>query len=415
MSIVTVTPGPLAGTVQPPASKSDAHRAILCAALAPGTSTVRRVTWSEDIAATLSVIRAMGAAVEQQGDTLQITGGRYAHAAALDCGESGSTLRFALPVAAALGIRATFTGRGRLPDRPIDTMLELLAAHGVAVEGNRLPVTLSGRLTPGRFALPGNISSQYVTGLLLALPLLAGDSEIVLTTPLQSAGYVEMTLAAMAAFGVTVTATDTGYQIAAGGYRPADYTVEGDWSGAAFPMAAGLLHDRVILRGLSRDTAQGDAAVQRVFADFGGDICWQGRDLMAAAAPLQGITVDVSQIPDMVPAIAAVAALAPGETRILGAGRLRMKESDRLAAIARNLTALGIPVEEGEDSLVIHGGQPTGGYLEGYHDHRIVMAFAILASRADRPVTITDADAVAKSYPAFWADFAALGGQAHVI
>lgn len=414
MSDIKITPHPLAGTVTPPASKSDAHRAIICAALAPGVSRIENITMSDDICATIDCLAAMGASFSREGGALTVSGGKFHSTANLDCGESGSTLRFLLPVAAAAGVSAVFNGKGRLPGRPIDTLLELISGQGCTVTGSRLPVKIQGRLSGGKFMLPGNISSQYITGLLLALPL-CGGGEIVLTSPLESAGYVDMTISTMGRFGVDVEPTSTGYRVGKNGYKPVDYTVEGDWSSAAFPLAAGVIGGEIKVKGLNPDSLQGDSQIIRILQEFGGNVRFESGAVCACKSRLRGISIDASQIPDMIPALAAVAACAKGDTVIHSAGRLRIKESDRLAAIAEALTAFGISNEEGGDSLIIHGGQAGGCRVDGKNDHRIVMAFAVLATCAKGDTVITGCEAAGKSYPAFFDDFKKMGGICHVL
>ena len=423
MSRAVITPAPLTGRVTVPASKSDAHRLLVCAALADGVSVIRRMVLSKDIEATIQVLRGLGADIRLEGDTVTVQGASSGEngTAEADCGESGSTLRFLLPVAAALGRNARFTGSGRLPKRPLDTLLQILLEKGLSCvpEGaDNLPLRLSGKLPAGLYRLPGDVSSQYITGLLLALPLTGEESIIRLTTPLQSAGYVDMTLKTMAAFGVTVERLPDGYRIPAGSrYRSCDCAVEGDWSAAAFFLTAGAVGRPIAIAGLSFDSAQGDKAAAGLFARFGAKVRWEKGDLLISPGPLRGTRIDVSQIPDMAPALAVCAAFAEGETLLTGCARLRIKESDRLTAIARGLAALGVPAEEGPDSLRIEGqgGPPHGGKIDGVNDHRIVMAFATAAAFASGQSEISDAEAVAKSYPAFFDDYTLLGGNVHVI
>lgn len=416
MSEIRISPHALCGSLTPPVSKSDAHRAIICAALANGTSTVGPITDSADITATVRCLSALGARIERIGDSLRITGGQPVAAAVCDCGESGSTLRFLLPVAAALGVEGHFIGQGRLPARPIDVLLEQLALHGVTADREKLPLTLHGRLRSGTYTLPGDISSQYITGLLLALPLLQQPARIRLTTPLQSSGYVDMTIATLARFGVQIGVCADGYEIPAGcGYTPCDYRIEGDWSSAAFPIAAAAIGGDITLHGLDAASHQGDKAVIDLFQKMGADITHSGNAYRIRHGLLCGISVDASEIPDMVPALAAAAAFAKGETLIHSAGRLRIKESDRLTAVANALRAVGIRVEEGADYLRIHGGTPVGGRIDGVNDHRIVMAFSVLAAYASGETVITDGQAVAKSYPSFFDDFKKLGGICDVL
>lgn len=419
MDFVQVYPGKLQGTVTIPPSKSDAHRAVICAALSRGVSKIAPIELSEDITATLRAVETLGVSVRLEENVLTVDGSALgtARSRELDCGESGSTLRFFIPIAAALGLPVRFTGRGRLPQRPLGTYLECLPPAGVNCQSTGgLPFSIHGKLQGGRFAVAGNVSSQFITGLLLALPLTGEDSEIVLTTPLQSAGYVEMTIRTMAAFGVTVEKTMAGYRIAGGQrYQPQNYAVESDWSQAGFYLAAGALGSRLALHGLRRDSIQGDRTAEAVFSAFGAQLEWQGKALIVSPGVLRGIAVDASQIPDLVPPIAAAAALAEGESKITGAGRLRLKESDRLAAMASAINALGGSVQEEEDGLVIQGvSSLKGGKVSGCNDHRIVMAMAVAALRAGGPVEITDPHSIRKSYPSFFKEYNRLGGNAHV-
>ena len=406
---VTITPRRLAGSITPPPSKSQAHRLIIAAALGEGESLLHNVACSQDIAATIRCMAELGAGLERQGDTLRITGMRAGPrsplrrlaAPRLDCGESGSTLRFLIPVALAVAGGGIFTGRGRLLSRPQEPYANLFAAKGIFYAKEAQAITVGGVLTPGTYSLPGDVSSQFVTGLLYALPLLEGDSDIVLTSPLESKGYVDMTLLALRAFGVTAEETNRGYHIPGGQrYRPRPLTVEGDWSQAGFYYAANGAGNAVDILGLNSSSAQGD----KVVADYYEILCRPGY-----------AELDVSQCPDLVPPLAAHAALR-GEgavTYIKGAARLRIKESDRLAAVTQALNAMGAQVEEYPDSLTIHGRDHLdgGATVDSCNDHRIAMMAAIAATRCLAPVTIIGAQCVAKSYPNFWEDYEALGGQ----
>lgn len=402
MANVTISPSVLSGSILVPPSKSAAHRAAICSALAGGAPLFDGEAISNDITATCRAMRAICGG----GDPVRI-----------DCGESGSTLRFLIPVAAALGLNAEFTGSGRLPDRPIGVYLDCLPQHGVSCKTQGgLPLSVSGRMTPGRFVLPGNVSSQFITGLLLALPLLDGDSELILSSPLESAGYVDMTVEIMREYGVTAQPAENGWNIAGRQkYRPCEYRVERDWSQAAFFLAAGALGGTLRLEGLNRDSCQGDRAAERLFREFGAKAEWNGSVLSVSPNELKGMEIDASQIPDLVPVLAATAALCRGRTRIYNAQRLRIKESDRLFAMADGLTKLGGRVAETNDGLIIDG-VPTlhGGKAEGFNDHRIVMALSVAALEADGSVTVTDAQSVQKSYPAFFEDYNRLGGKANV-
>ena len=417
MSAAVISPGFLRGSLCPPPSKSEAHRLLIGACLTQGQSRVENIALSDDIRATIRGMEALGASAEPKGTDFCLQGlGTPPAAAEINCMESGSTLRFLIPIAAALGVSARFTGQGRLPLRPMETYRELLPRHGVDVEtAGGLPFTIRGALQPGLYSLPGNISSQFITRLLFSLPLLNGDSRIQLTTPLESAGYVEMTLETLKQFGVTVHSAPGGWEIRGGQrYMPGVFQTEPDWSQAAFFLAAGCMGGEIALTGLRPASAQGDRAILEICRRFGGSLSWEEGKLCCGPGLLAGCVVHASQIPDLVPAIAALAAVSKGTTKITGAARLRMKESDRLASMARGLSALGVCVREQADGLTIQGGPVSGGKVDGCGDHRIVMAFSVLATAAAGPVAIIGWESIRKSYPNFYEDFQKLGGRVYV-
>ena len=407
--IAHILPSALSGCVRAPASKSAAHRALICAALSEGETEILCPGSNADIEATLRCLTGISASCERTESGFVIRGGKAAGEAAVDCGESGSTRRFLIPVAAALGTQCDFYCAGRLPQRPLDGLRETLAANGVSLSApGENPVRVRGGFGGSRFTLPGNISSQFVSGLLFALPLLPNGGEIRIEGPLSSANYVEMTLQALKQFGISVTRTPEGFSLP-GGCRyktPGRLSIEGDWSGAAFWLCAGQA-----VSGLSAHSAQGDRAILDVLARMGAEID-RTEDTVSARGALCGTVVDADPIPDLVPPIAAAAVHAAGETRIVNAARLRDKESDRLRTTAAALNALGARVEELPDGLIISGGKPlTGGTCDSCGDHRIAMAAAVGALRADGESHILGAECVAKSYPGFWRDLARLGGR----
>lgn len=407
---ITITPGRLAGAVIPPPSKSQAHRLLIAAALAHGESMISHVALSQDIEATIRCLEELGAGFSWAGDTVTVRGmganamsplRRMAYPR-LDCGESGSTLRFLIPIALAVRGGGIFTGRGRLMERPLKPYFDLFDEKGIFYEQKDGVLTVAGMLTPGEYRLPGDVSSQFFTGLLFALPLLNGPSAIIPTTPLESEGYIRMTLQAMGQFGVEMPVTMSlpphyhpqGNQT----YRAADASVEADWSQAAFWYAAMYLWD-VDVQGMNLRSAQGD----RVMADY------YDRFFMWADS------FDLSNCPDLAPPLAVMAALRSGGgvTRLTNAARLRLKESDRLASVTAVLRALGADVTEGPDFLEIRGRETLAGgvTVDSFNDHRIAMMAAIAATKCVKPVTITGAQCVAKSYPGFWEDFERLGGK----
>jgi len=387
---VTILPGTLKGAVTPPSSKSQTHRAVLALMLAQGEGKLSNLAVSEDIQATQDCVAALKSGQPAQADGLPL----------LDCGESGSTLRFLIPVALAVRGGGRFTGRGRLMERPQGPYIRLFEEKGILWNQEGTCLTVAGQLEPGVYALPGNVSSQFITGLLYALPLLPGDSRIVLTTPLESRGYVDMTLDMLRRFDIKVEEQEDGFLVPGNQtYQARDLTLEADWSGAAFWYAANFLGAQVDIQGLNPDSVQGDRQI--------GTLYWK------LARP-GDVDIDLSQCPDLAPPLAAMAAVRKGTTRFVHAGRLRMKESDRLETIARTLNALGAKAQVGEDTLTLEGvDHLEGGTVDGCNDHRIAMMAAVAAVACKEPVTILGAECVKKSYPRFWEDYTALGGEIH--
>lgn len=420
MSEAVIKPNLLRGCVAVPPSKSDVHRAVICAALSCGVSVLSPVDLSNDIKATIRCIEALGAVTQYTGHTLTIDGTKCLKkdTALLNCGESGSTLRFLIPVAAAGNVSATFTGEGRLPQRPIGIYLDTLPKAGVYCKTDGgLPLEISGQLKSGIFSLPGNVSSQFITGLLFALPLLEGDSEIHLTSPLESAGYIDMTLETLKKFGIQVSKNTQGYSIPGNQiYRPQTLNTQGDWSQAAFFLSSGAIGAEVTVTGLDINSCQGDKAIISLLTRFGAEVHKTSNTVTVKRKELHGIEIDARQIPDLVPILSVVACFAEGTTKIYNAERLRIKESDRLTAIAQALNALGALVRELPDGLEIIGVPSLrGGTAQGCNDHRIVMAASVAAQLAETEVRITDAESIRKSYPNFFEDYNSLGGKANVI
>jgi len=418
VSDVRVYPGRPSGCLTAPPSKSAAHRALICAALAQGESEIAPVSDSTDMAATLGVLAAMGQQAERDGKTVRFRGMPWVkQPVVLNCRESGSTLRFLLPVATALGLSATFLGEGRLPERPIGVLTEQLSRHGISVTGSGMPFSIDGKLTGGVFTLPGDVSSQFISGLLFALPLLMQDSEIRLTTPLESAAYVDMTLSALADAGIQIERTGDGFLIKGGQlYRPGRKTVEGDFSNAAFWLCAGVIGGTIAIDGLQEQSVQGDRAIVKLAQAFGASVSAQNGQITVESAPLRGIRIDAAPIPDLVPILAVTAAFAQGDTEIYNAARLRIKESDRLSAVSGLIRNLGGEAQEFPDWLIIRGsGGLRGGEVDGMNDHRIVMSAAIAALFCHESVVIRGAQAVRKSYPDFFEDLKRLGGRYDVI
>lgn len=415
-----ITPGTLSGKIKVPPSKSMAHRLTICAALAGGTSRISPIEPTKDMQATIAAAKSLGASVSGDGAIISVRGiNEIPPRAEIDCGESGSTLRFFVPVAAALGVSASFRGHGRLPQRPMAELSGALAGHGVTVgkkSGEILSV--SGKLEPGLFEIGGDVSSQYVTGLLLALPLLSADSEIALTSPLQSRGYVDMTVRALKEFGVTVKETANGWHVPGNqAYDPRNCMVEGDYSNAAFWLCSAVLDGEIEAFGLDLRSAQGDMRILELVKQFGADLSIKTSSVIVRKSNCKAISLDISQIPDLMPILAVTAAFANGTTEIYNAARLRLKESDRLATVAAGLKALGAGVIEYPEKLVIIGQERLrgGGAVDSAGDHRIAMSMSIAAAYCQKPSVILGADCVDKSYPGFYEDFAMLGGICHAV
>ena len=412
---VTIQPGAISGTIRAIPSKSAAHRLLICAALADKPTHVFCEKESQDIAATVRCLQSLGASIWQEGGAYRVVPiqrEKIPQPCTLDCGESGSTLRFLVPVVCALGVTATFKMAGRLAQRPMEPLATQLREHGCTIthkpEEDRMEV--SGQLTPGTFTIPGNVSSQFITGLLFALPLLAEKSTLVVEGELESKDYVDMTLSALQTFGVTPPQAGGAWTISPAVFQsPGTLQVEGDWSNAAPWLCMGVLGGTgITVEGMDPNSLQGDKGVCQVLARMGGQIS----GISAKPGTLAPTLIDARNIPDLVPVLSAVAAAIPGETQVTGAARLRLKESDRLTTTAQTLNALGGDVEETPEGLIIRGkARLTGGTVDAQGDHRIVMLAAVASVVCEGPVTITGAEAIRKSYPTFWDDLRALGKE----
>lgn len=401
-----LTPKKLCGNVTVPASKSMCHRMVIAAALSDGTSRVDGLSISEDITATLQAVAALGAECTLNGGSVVIGKGKKPQTVPLlDCGESGSTLRFLIPAALALTGEAFFTGHDRLMERPMGPYAELFGRKGIVFEKENGLLHCKGVLQGGEYTLSGTVSSQFITGLLFALPLVKEDSVITVSDALSSKGYIDMTLSALKTFGITVRQEGLRFFIPGGQrYCPVNVSVEGDWSQAAFFLAADFIGCDVRLDGLDACSLQGDRAVEEILRSY----------------PHQGeLIIDSDPIPDLIPALAVAAAFRTGETtRFVNAGRLRLKESDRIESTAAMLRALGASVETSEDSLTVTGHKTLPGNIASVNcqnDHRIAMAAAAASCGCEYPVTLLGAECVRKSYPRFWDDFQKLGGVVELL
>ena len=398
-----IQPSPLCGEVNAPASKSVAHRALICAALSDKPTEVICSTTSADIDATAECLRRLGAKIERTATGFFVEPiADSTENAELNCCESGSTLRFMLPVAASLGKVVSLYGSGRLPERPIGELCNALCSHGCRTSGDTIPLTVSGRLEAGDYIIDGSVSSQFISGLLLALPQTHAESTVTVVGEIQSRPYIEMTLNVLSDFGIRTEFAGNQIRIFENnGYvSPEKYTVEGDWSNGAFFICADAIDgNNVKCLNLTDKSIQGDKAVAEIAQKYGSDI-----------------RIDVGNIPDLVPVLAVTACFFKATTVFYNAARLKIKESDRLLSTKEMINNLGGRAETTDDTLTVYGtGKLNGGTVESFNDHRIVMAAAIAASRCKSETTINGCEAVNKSYPTFFEEFQALGGKVNLV
>lgn len=390
---ITISPRKLHGRVHAIPSKSQAHRLLICAAFANRKTELLCPQTSQDIEATASCLEALGASVQRTDKGFLVTPSmQFPEAALLDCKESGSTLRFMLPIAGALGVDATFRLSGRLPYRPLSPLWEEMERMGCSLSRpTEDTIRCTGKLRPGNYQICGQVSSQFISGLLFATALISGNSSITVTGKLESKPYVEMTQKALSAFGVNTDNYTTSGSLP---FRsPGSVSVEGDWSNGAFFLAAKALGSSLETIGLDPNSPQGDRAIARILNTMHYDT-----------------VINAADIPDLVPILSVVAA-AKGGAVFTNIQRLRIKESDRVASVIHMLRALGIQAEATEDTLTVYPGQIQSGIVDSVNDHRIAMSAAIAATVASGPITIQNAQCVAKSYPSFWEEYRRLGGN----
>ncbi len=415
---VTIHPKKLRGTLLVPPSKSLSHRAIIAASLAEGTSRISNVLLSKDILATIEGMRSLGAQIEVQNKELIIQGSSIKRVGKSICAnESGSTLRFLIPIALVCDEPITFTGKNQLIHRPLDTYFEIFDANHINYEhpqGEYLPLTIRGGLKPGIYSLRGDISSQFITGLMFALPLLDGDSKIVITTNLESKGYVDLTLDILNQFGIVIDKiSDKEYHIKGNQkYLAKNYQVEGDYSQVAFYLVAGALGADIKLLGMNPHSYQGDQKIIQDLKDYKASIDFNESFLACYPSDTIATTIDFAQTPDLGPALTVLASLSKGTSHFIHAERLRIKECDRITCMKEELEKLGANIIEQEDGMIIDGvSQLHGGIVDSHNDHRVAMALAMATQKMTGDLTILNAKAVEKSYPNFWEDFEKLGGD----
>ena len=422
---VSIPPSTPHGSIKAIASKSVAHRSLICAAFADKKTRILCEEINKDIEATVSCLRALGAKITRNTIYYEIEPvppHKVSTTASLPCGESGSTLRFLIPVVAALGVDAYFVMEGRLPERPLSPLREELEAHGISFSYPEPSVLrVSGRLCGDSFSIAGNVSSQFITGMLLALSLLDRPTELTVTGKIESAPYINITTDALKQFGAAPEINENVYRINSKGIlcSPEYLEVEGDWSNAAFPLCLGIIgKGQVVVSGLDLNSSQGDRAIIDLIRRFGGKLTptADNRGYTAKSSCLKAIDIDASQIPDLVPILAVVASVSDGETRIYGAGRLKLKESDRLESVSTMLQGLGADIRQTDDGLIIRGQRSLkGGRVNSFNDHRIAMSAAVAAAVCNTEVIIDGAEATCKSYPSFFADMSRLNVSANEI
>ena len=411
-----ITPAKIdSGNITIPPSKSLAHRAIICACLAPGRSVISNIDYSVDIRATIEGMRHLGASIKEDKDTLFIDGIETFQydGDVVNCHESGSTLRFFLPLFSLTGKRATFSGSKRLIERPQNVYEMLFQEQGIDCVRTYPNIIIDGRLKPGELTLKGNVSSQFITGLLFALPLLEADSKIHIEPPFESRSYVDLTIQMLKRFQIIVEYEDA-YTLAIKGnqqYQPTDVLVEGDYSQLVFWASLGVLNHSVETHGLDLHSLQGDKKTIDIFQSMNAGIKVLDDGYQFCPGTLNGTVIDLNDCPDLGPMLFALATQANGKTTFQNAGRLRIKESDRIEAMETELKKLGCSISSTFGTVTITGPVKLQGNvtLHGHNDHRIVMALSILATIADEPITIDDAQAISKSYPGFFKDLASCG------
>ena len=426
---VKIKPKKLGGTIPIPPSKSYSHRAIIAAALATSNkdkevSRIDNLKYSVDITTTTEIMENWGANIEI-GEDFEIIKGNSGIVNPKDeytqCNESGSTIRFLIPIGLSSNNKIVFDGKGKLVERPLDSYYKIFDEQGIKYSNNNgwLPLNVDGQLKSGKYEIEGNISSQYITGLLYALPLLNGDSELKINKTLESKGYIDLTLEILEMSGIKVENNNYKSFFIKGNqkYNPFDYVIEGDYSQVAFWIVAGILGSEIKCLHVKKDSLQGDREIIEIVQRMGANVEIFDDYIIVKPSQTYGTVIDISQCPDIGPILTVLAALSKGETKIINAERLRIKESDRITSIKTELNKLGANVEEVGDSLVINGVERLTGSAElsAWNDHRIAMSLAIASIKCDGEIVIDEAESVKKSYPHFWEDFKKMGGDVEKI
>lgn len=411
---VKAFPTSLEGTLSVPTSKSLTHRALIAAALAKGTSTISDVVFSDDILATIEALRQIGAKLEIKDAQVIVKGIKSIKApnSPVDCNESGSTLRFLIPILALTNKQIVFTGAPSLLSRP-QTIYETLAKQdGISFLHTAEKIVIDGSFKGNRYHIDGSVSSQFFTGLMFALPLLPNDTYITIDGPLESKGYIDLTIDILKRFNIDIDEVENGYFIEGNQrYKPTDYTVEGDFSQASFFLVGAVLNGTININNLSHESLQGDREIIDIIQEMNGLVIYSENGYIVKKSATKASTIDVSNCPDLGPIIALLASVSKGTSKLVGTGRLRLKESDRIDSTVDTLKRLGASISTEGDTIVIHGKRRLqGGTVHSHNDHRIAMMAAIAALVCENPVIITQANAVSKSYPHFFNDYKKMGG-----
>ena len=427
---IKIKPSTLNGKIEIPPSKSYSHRAVIAAALAESEkkSMIDNLKFSVDITTTTDIMENWGAKIKRFESALEIVGndGRVVPKDKyVQCNESGSTIRFLIPVGITSKNELIFDGKGKLVDRPLDSYYKIFEGQGLKYEttGGKLPLTVNGKLKAGNYEIDGNISSQFITGLLYALPLLDGDSKLTINKNLESKGYIDLTLEILQLAGIEIKNNDyKSFEIKGNqSYKPFNYTVEGDYSQVAFWIVAGIISanrdNEVKCLHVNKNSLQGDKEIIEIVTRMGANLEIFDDYVIVKPSKIKGTVIDISQCPDIAPILTVLAALSEGETRIINGERLRIKESDRITSIKTELNKLGANVAEEGDSLIIQGVEGfTGGVtVSAWNDHRIAMSLAVASSRCEKEIVLEEAESVRKSYPHFWDDFVKMGGEIEIV
>lgn len=409
-------PSVLNGEIKAPPSKSLSHRALICAALAKGKSVINNIAYSEDILATIEALKMLGAKFEINDSKLIVYGTKSVKAPnnSIDCNESGSTLRFLIPIFSLSNKEISFTGKPSLISRPQSIYKNIYIDDKNIFNVSKNKIVVKGSVKARTYTIKGNVSSQFFSGLMFALPLLKDDSTIIVDGILESKSYIDLTISTLKEFGVDIIELENGYFIKGNQYyKPTNFNIEGDYSQAAFFLVGGVLNGRVKVQDLEHDSLQGDKAIIEVIKSMKGKVVITENGFVAECSLLKGTTIDLSNFPDLGPIIALLGCLSSGETIIINASRLRIKESDRIKSTVKTLKALGADINEVNDEIHIRGKKTLKGgvTVNSYNDHRIAMMISIAASLSEEEVILTNANAVSKSYPNFFDDYQAVGGK----